>query len=211
MDLIDISVGISPDLPVWPGDPPIEMNRLSSIAEGANSNVTRLAAGVHVGTHVDAPRHFIDGGAGVEQLPLEPLIGEALVVALPEVEIIDGESLAAAGIPADVQRLLFKTRNSEIWQKEGAGFQKDYVAIEESGARWLVERGIQLVGVDYLSVAPWGDSVPTHRRLLQAEVVIVEGLNLSGVAPGRYQLYCLPIKLVGSDGAPARALLSHPR
>lgn len=209
MELIDVSLGISPDLPVWPSDPPVEMTLLSSMDEGDEANVTKLAAGVHIGTHVDAPRHFIARGAGVDELPLEVLIGEAVLVSLPAVEAIDREALEALDLAGDAERLLFKTSNSSHSLTESGEFHRNYVAIDESGADWLVERGVRLVGVDYRSVAPWGQSVATHRRLLGAEVVVIEGLDLTRVEPGNYQLYCLPLKLVGADGAPARVLLGR--
>ncbi len=209
MQLIDISVGVSPDLPVWPGDPAIELTPLASMDEGDEANVTKLSAGVHVGTHVDAPRHFIAGGRGVDELPLDVLIGRALVVELPAADVISEEALDGAGIPEGIDRLLFKTRNSNLWATSPDVFRKDFVAVDEGGAAWLVDHGVRLVGVDYLSVAPWGKAVPTHQRLLGADVVIVEGLNLSAAEPGSYQLYCLPVKLLGCDGAPARALLGR--
>lgn len=209
MELIDVSVPVSPQLPVWPGDPPIELSQLSSIEQGDEANVTRLAAAVHIGTHVDAPRHFIDGGAGIDELPLEVLVGEAVVVVLPAVEVINREALVSARIEGQPDRILFKTSNSDYWAAGEREFQRDFVAIDESGADWLVDHGVRLVGVDYLSVAPWGQAVETHRRLLGAQVVIVEGLDLTGVKAGSYQLYCLPLKLVGSDGAPARVLLGR--
>jgi arylformamidase len=206
MRIYDVSVGISPQLPVWPGDPPVELERVRAIASGANANVSRLGCGVHTGTHVDAPLHFIDGAAGVESLPLRLLTGRAYVVHLPAAKVIDEATLEKAGLPPRTRRILFRTRNSEIWAREKS-FQKDFVAVDASGARWLVKRGVQLVGVDYLSVAPFGHSKETHRALLEAGVVVIEGLDLSRVTQGRYSLYCLPLKLMGSDGAPARAIL----
>lgn len=206
MRIYDISVGISPELPVWPGDPPVELARVQAIASGANANASRLGCGVHIGTHVDAPLHFIDGAAGVESLPLKLLTGRAYVVYLPAAKVIDEATLEKAGLPPRTRRVLFRTRNSEIWAREKA-FQKDFVAVDASGARWLVKKGVQLVGVDYLSVAPYGQSKETHRTLLEAGVVVIEGLDLSHVTQGRYSLYCLPLKLMGSDGAPARAIL----
>jgi arylformamidase len=128
------------------------------------------------------------------------------VVHLPEAKVIDEATLEAAGLPPRTRRVLFKTRNSELWAKEQA-FQTNFVAVDASGARWLVRKGVQLVGVDYLSVAPYGQSKDTHRTLLEAGVVVVEGLDLSRVTQGRYSLYCLPLKLIGSDGAPARTIL----
>lgn len=206
MRIYDVSVGISPQLPVWPGDPPVQLERMEAIASGANANVSRLACGVHTGTHVDAPLHFIDGAPGVESLPLKLLTGRAYVVNLPSAKVIDEATLEAAGLPPRTRRVLFRTRNSELWTKEKA-FQTNFVAVDASGARWLVKKGVQLVGVDYLSVAPYGQSKETHRVLLEAGVVIIEGLDLSRVTQGRYSLYCLPLKLMGSDGAPARVIL----
>lgn len=208
MQLIDISVGLSPGLPVWPGDPPIVIQRISSIEAGDGANVSRMESGVHVGTHVDAPLHFLEDGKPVEDLPLEVLIGEAQVMEFPDATTIDAGTLAEAGLPEGCERLLLKTRNGRLWSPEAGGFQEDFVAVEESGARLLVDRGVRLVGVDYLSVAPWSAPVPTHKVLLEAGVIIVEGLDLRGVEPGRYRLYCLPLKLLGSDGAPARAILA---
>jgi arylformamidase len=205
MRIYDISVGISPQIPVWPGDPPVQLERVEAIASGANANVSRLTCGVHTGTHVDAPLHFIDGASAIESLPLKLLTGRAYVVNLPSAKVIDEATLEAGGLPPRTRRVLFRTRNSDLWAKEKA-FQTDFVAVDASGARWLVKRGVQLVGVDYLSVAPYGQSKETHRTLLEAGVVVVEGLDLSRVTQGRYSLYCLPLKLMGS-GAPARVIL----
>lgn len=206
MRIYDVTVGISPQLPVWPGDPGVELERVEAIASGANANVSRLTCGVHTGTHVDAPLHFIDGAAAVEMLPLKLLTGRAYVVHLPTAKVIDEATLEAAGLPPRTRRVLFRTRNSELWAKEKA-FQTNFVAVDASGARWLVRKGVLLVGVDYLSVAPYGQSKDTHRTLLEAGVVVIEGLDLSRVTQGRYSLYCLPLKLIGSDGAPARTIL----
>jgi len=206
MRIYDVTVGISPQLPVWPGDPPVQLERVEAIASGANANVSRLTCGVHTGTHVDAPLHFIDGASGIESLPLKLLTGRAYVVNLPSAKVIDEATLEAAGLPPRTRRVLFRTRNSELWAREKA-FQSNFVAVEASGARWLVKKGVQLVGVDYLSVAPYGQSKETHRILLEAGVVVIEGMDLSRVTQGRYSLYCLPLKLIGSDGAPARVIL----
>jgi len=207
MPIYDVSVGISPTMPVWPNNPGVELERVNNMAAGANSNVSRLALGVHTGTHVDAPVHFINGAAGVETLPLEVLVGEALVINLPAINRVTVAALEGAGIPAGTRRLLIKTRNSTYWARGDTEFHTDYVGVGEDAAAWLVEHKFELVGVDYLSVAPWKESHPTHETLLKAGVVVVEGLNLSAIAPGRYQFICLPLKLMGSDGAPARAVL----
>lgn len=208
MKIYDISLTISPDLPVWPGDPPVELEQIESMDEGAHANVSRLNVGVHVGTHVDAPHHFLNDGRTIEQLPLDVLTGPCFVAQLPDgVEAITAEVLDGISLPSDVTRILFGTRNSKLWSGGRTDFREDFVAVIEDGAKWLVERGVQLVGVDYLSVAPYSDSVPTHTILLQAGIVVIEGLDLSAVPRGFYDLYCLPLKLLGSDGAPARTVL----
>jgi arylformamidase len=205
--IYDISLPISEALVVWPGDPPIRLSQPSHLERGDLATLTRLDLGAHTGTHVDAPAHFVRGGAGVDALDLEVLVGPALVVHLPEAEVLTAGLLAALDLPPGTERLLFRTRNSERWARGETAFFEGFVGLAEDGARWLVERGVRLVGVDYLSVAPFADPAPTHEILLRTGVIAVEGLNLSGIAPGVYQLVCLPLKLVGGDGAPARAIL----
>ncbi len=208
MPIYDITVPIHPSMPVWPGDPQVTLEQVASIDAGANANVSHLKAGVHVGTHVDAPHHFLNDRRTVESLPLDVLTGPAWVVQLPEeCQVVAAADLEAAAIPPGTERLLLKTRNSAFWQTSPRDFRLDFVGVAADGAEWLVERGVRLIGVDYLSVAPYKQSRPTHEILLRAGVIIVEGLDLSAVPPGRYNLYCLPLKLVGSDGAPARAIL----
>jgi arylformamidase len=207
MTIYDISVGISPAMPVWPNNPGVELERMNQIEAGANSNVSRLAMGVHSGTHVDAPVHFIQGAAGVDTLNLDTLIGPAHIIHLPNVSRVTPPDLDSAQIPSEVRRLLIRTRNSDFWASGDTQFHTDYVGVGPDAAEWLVQRRLQLVGVDYLSVAPWKESRPTHEILLKAGVVVVEGLNLSAIEPGTYQLICLPLKLMGCDGAPARAVL----
>lgn len=208
MKIFDISLPISPGLPVWPGDPPVELELVESMDKGAHANVSRLSAGVHIGTHVDAPHHFLNDGRTVEQLPLDVLIGPCYVTQLPDgVEAITAEALDGMSLPEGTVRILFGTGNSRFWSRGETEFQEDFVAVTEDGAAWLVDRGIKLVGTDYLSIAPYGDSVPTHTILLQAGVVVIEGLDLSAVPRGFYELYCLPLRLLGAEGAPARAIL----
>ncbi|MGE5376970.1 MAG: cyclase family protein [Bacteroidota bacterium] len=208
MTIYDISLTISSTLPVWPGDPGIELERFQALDSGAYFNVTRINSGVHIGTHVDAPFHILNDGRTVENLSLDVLTGPCYVVQLPDgVDAITAEVLDRTEITSDMKRILFGTSNSHFWAKGETKFQEEFVAITEDGAEWLVERGVQLVGVDYLSVAPFNDTEPTHRILLQAGVVVVEGLNLGNVMRGFYNLYCLPLKIAGSDGAPARAIL----
>lgn len=204
--IIDISVPIHPDMVVWAGDPAVVLERVKSMADGAHDNVSRIDFGVHTGTHVDAPVHFLADGAGVDEVPLDALIGPALVVDATAVDRhLDADLLSDLAIPDGVQRVIFKTRNSELWASDR--FETDFLAITEDGARWLVDLGVRLVGMDYLSVAPRGRSVPTHRVLLEAGVAILEGADLRGVEPGEYELICAPLRIVGADGAPARALL----
>lgn len=208
MTIHDISLTISSSLPTWPGDPGVTLEQFESMDKGAHVNVTSISSSVHLGTHVDAPHHFLNDGRTIESLPLDVLTGPCYVTQLPDgIDMITSEVLARTEITSDMKRILFGTSNSHYWARGETKFQEDFVAITEDGAEWLVEHGIQLVGVDYLSVAPFGDSEPTHKVLLKAGVVVVEGLNLSNVMRGFYDLYCLPLKIAGADGAPARAIL----
>lgn len=208
MTIYDISLTLSPTLPTWPGDPDLDLELFESMDKGAHVNVTRISTSVHVGTHVDAPHHFLNDGRTVEQLALEVLTGPCYVVQLPDgIDAITAEVLDRTEVSSEMKRVLFGTRNSHLWARGESSFQTDFVAITEDGAEWLVAHGVQLVGVDYLSVAPYGDSEPTHKVLLGAGVIVVEGLDLSRVVRGFYDLYCLPLKIAGSDGAPARAIL----
>jgi arylformamidase len=207
MTIYDISLSISETLPVWPGDPPVRITHSSHLDVGDEATVSRLDFGAHTGTHVDAPAHFVAGGKGVDRLDLDLLVGAALVVHVLEASALSADLLESLDIPPATERVLFRTRNSELWARPSDKFDEDFVAITEDGARWLVARGLRLVGVDYLSVAPFHDSVPTHQILLRAGLIVVEGLDLGQVASGRYQFICLPLKLANGDGAPARAIL----
>ena len=207
MAIIDISLSLNPDFPVWPGHPEIRFERIQEIGKGSKANVTQIELGVHSGTHLDAPLHFLNGGFDVTSVNLETLIGPALLVEVSDVQVINAAILETLSIPQDTERLLIKTSNSQLWSENKTDFHTDFIAISNSGAKWIVEHGIRLVGVDYLSVAPYGNSGPTHRTLLQAGVIPVEGLNFDGVKEGEYHLICLPIKLKGCEGAPARAVL----
>ncbi len=208
MQIFDISNAVSTGMVTWPDNPPVAITRAQDQARGDTATVSDLHMGVHTATHVDAPIHFVPGGTGTDTLDLTVLVGPALVVAVPPAApAITAAVLDGLPIPPGTERVLFQTRNSAFWQEEHPRVHQDFVAVAEDGAEWLVARGVRLVGVDYLSVAPWGAAVPTHRVLLEAGVIPVEGLNLSGVAPGLYTLVCLPIKLRDCDGAPARAIL----
>lgn len=202
---IDISVDITPRLTVWKGDGAPVVEQTLFIEKGDPYNLTRLAFSAHTGTHMDAPRHFIRNGAGMESLNLEAVMGPARVV-----EIRDPEAVRAAEIPADLEpgaRVLFKTANSSRpWAIEL--FREDFVFIARDAAQRLVDLRVQTVGIDYLSVGGFSqDLVETHEILLGAGVWVIEGIHLQHVAPGRYELACLPLKLPGADGAPARAAL----
>lgn len=208
MAIYDITLPISPGLPVWPGDPPVVLERVSSMDAGAHDNVSRLEFSVHTGTHVDAPHHFLNDHRTVDALSLDVLIGPAQVIQIPDhVDMITAGILAKAAVPSGISRLLLKTRNSRLWELGEKEFRKDFVGISADGAGWLVRTGMKLVGIDYLSIAPYRQSRPTHQVLLEPGIVVLEGVNLSAVPPGPYDLYCLPLKLVGSDGAPARVIL----
>jgi arylformamidase len=206
MAIHDISLSINNQMVVWPGDPSVEITTVHHLDRGDNATVSGLRMGAHTGTHVDAPAHFIKAGVGVDALDLETLVGPCLVVAVQGRAITSGV-LEAAGIPEGTRRVLFATGNGDLWRSGASAFSETFVAVTLDGARWLVDHGVRLVGVDYLSVAPWGQSGPVHRCLLGAGVVVVEGLNLSAILPGPYHLVCLPLKIAGADGAPARAIL----
>ncbi len=208
MTIYDITLTISPDMPVWPGDPPVVLELVESMDRGDHVNVTRLNLSAHTGTHVDAPHHFLNDHRTVENLALDALTGPCFVIQLPDdVDEISAEVLERVPWAEGTTRVLFGTSNSRFWAQGEKVFQKDFVAVSEDGAQWLVAHGVKLVGVDYLSVAPFGDSEPTHKVLLKAGVIVVEGLNLAQIPRGFYDLYCLPLKLLGSDGAPARVIL----
>jgi arylformamidase len=200
---IDITLPLTPAMQVYPGEPGPELTPLSRIADGDPANVSHLCLGTHTGTHVDAPRHFIEGGADVAAMSLDSLCGPARVVGIKDRVAVRRAELE--GIDA-VERVLFRTRNGELWSKQG--FQKDFVYLAPDAAEFLLDRGVKLVGIDYLSIEQFHSSdYPVHHMLLEAGVVIVEGLDLRRVSPGEYDLWCLPLKLDGADGCPARVVL----
>ncbi len=210
MRIIDVSVPISEATPTYPSDPHIKIEQWSALARGDTSNVSMLHLGAHTGTHLDAPAHFIEGAPKVSSLPLDVLIGEARVLEIPrEVRAVEAEHVAAAKLEG-ARRVLFKTRNSSFWANTAEGFRTDFTYIAPGAARALVELGVRLVGIDYLSVEQFkSDRFETHTTLLSNGVVILEGLDLREVAAGDYELICLPLRLAGGsgDGAPARAVL----
>jgi arylformamidase len=205
MKLIDVSVPLDATLPTYPHNTPFSVEAVRRRARGDRSNVSTLHMSAHTGTHVDAPVHFVDGGAGAESLPLEILCGRARVIEVTSRKAIAAEDLERLNLSEDI-RLLIKTHNSRLWGDPT--FHSDYIGIGESAAKFLVHHGVKLVGVDYLSVEPFGtDGAPTHHLLLGAGTIVIEGLNLRDVDPGVYELYCLPLAIVGCDGAPARVVL----
>jgi arylformamidase len=206
VEWLDISVPIRPGMVSFPGDPEVATELPVSIKAGDVCNVTRLDFGVHSGTHIDAPVHFLDSAGGVEAVPIDALVGRAVVVDGTSLEAhVTVADLDALAIPTGTERVLFKTKNSALW--ELPAFSPDFIGLTPDAASALVDRGIRLVGVDYLSVAPFGDPGPTHRALLGAGVAVLEGLDLRSVEPGPFELICLPVLIPGSDGGPARALL----
>lgn len=194
-------------MPLWPGSPEVVVDQLTTIGkDGVNG--TSFSVDSHVGTHIDAPLHFLGNGDPIDRMRLENLLGPAQVVYLPNADEISVQELESAAIAEDVIRVLFRTRNSELWEREVREFQTDYVALTADAAGWLVERGISLVGVDYLSIGRYqADGRKTHQILLEAGVTAVEGLNLARVSPGAYEFICLPLRLVGLEASPARAVL----
>jgi arylformamidase len=210
VEFIDVSLPIGPDLLVWPGDPAVEVVPRLRIARGDPANVSELRMGTHTGTHVDPPNHFVEGTHGIDAVPLDVLYGEAVVVDARHLDRpIEVADLVALEIPSGSQRVLLRTANSEMWRSGSKpAFPDRYACLTPAGARWIVERGIRLIGVDMLSVEEKGAAGhPVHHILLESGVVIVEGLNLSEAAPGRYTFACLPLRIVDGDGGPARAVL----
>ena len=205
MKLIDVTVPLDSSVPVYPGNTPFSIEPTKRIARGDSSNVSTLHMSAHAGTHVDAPRHFFDEAAGADALPLELLFGRTRVIEIPGRRSIGPEELAATDLSEDI-RLLIKTHNSRLW---GSGeFHADYIGVTEAGARYLVDRGVKVLGVDYLSVEEFRKpGAPAHHVLLGGGTIVIEGLNLREVEPGSYDMFCLPLRIVGADGAPARVIL----
>lgn len=197
---------IRPGMVVWPGDPPVSIRHRKLIDQGGSSNISVLSLGAHTGTHMDGPRHFFSGAPGLDAMPLDAGIGPARVIAIEDRRAITEQELRRHRIRRG-ERILFKTRGAaERWRKRA--FDGGFVYISEAAAKYLVSRGVRTVGIDYLSVGGFKkDSAETHRALLGGGVWIIEGLDLSRVAPGRYDMVALPLRILASDGAPARVAL----
>ncbi|MBI3951134.1 MAG: cyclase family protein [Acidobacteria bacterium] len=206
MKIYDVTVPLSPDMPLYPGDPDVVIEPRMQLSKGDQYNLSFYGFGSHTGTHLDAPFHFIENGTKVHELPLELLIGRTRVIEFASGNQITAESLEEHDL-GDIVRVLIKTRNSYLWQS-GKGFVKKYVYLTADAAEYLVESGIKVVGVDYLSVDKYpSEDFEVHQTLLQNGVLIIEGLDLREVEPGNYEMICLPLKIKDGDGAPARVVL----
>ena len=203
----DVSMTIESGMLSWPDDAPVSVDRVRSMEDGERLNKSRLDLSAHSGTHIDAPVHFIREGIGVDLLPLDILIGPAVVLHLPGVREIGVSELKAAGIQPDTERLLLKTDNGKhLGQRE---FKKDFSFVTPEGARYIIDSGVRLVGVDYLSIAEYARGEVVHQALLGEGIIIVEGVDLREVPAGSYNLIALPLKIGGCDGAPARVVLEE--
>lgn len=207
MTLLDISVTLHRDIPIWPNSPGFHWEWVRRIGPGVVSNNGVMRCDMHAGTHIDAPLHFVADGATVDMLDPARLIGPCEVVAIDAQRFITAEHLESLHLPAETRRLLLKTRNSQFWAQHESTFQRDFAALNVEAAQWLVEHDIDLIGVDYHSVQHVGGDVRIHQILLEKGLIIVESLNLSEIEPGSYELICLPLKILGAEAAPARALL----
>ena len=204
MKLIDVSVPLDASLPTYPGNTPFSLEPIKRISRGESSNVSTVHMSAHTGTHVDAPRHFFDGAAGVDLLPLEMLIGRVRLIEIRSRKGIGPDELS--DIDMEDVRVLIKTPNSRLWGSPD--FNPEYVGVTEAGAKHLIGHGIKVLGVDYLSVEQFKQpGAPAHHVLLGGGTIVIEGLNLRDVDPGVYEMFCLPLRIVGADGAPARVVL----
>ena len=202
---IDISVPITPHMALWPGDPEVRTERIADLNRGDEATVTRLELGVHAGTHVDAPSHFLAQGATLDELSPELLIGDARVILIRNPERVTVADLQAHE-PQPGERLLLKTRNGNL--RERQGFCPDFVGLDEAAAHYLADARIAVLGIDYLSIAGYQqDQGAVHRCLLGGGIWLIENLDLSAVQPGPYELVCLPLRISGAEAAPARALV----
>lgn len=206
MTLVDVSVGLAPTLPIWPESPGVEVTPFKSRADGDPANASVLFTDVHCGTHVDAPRHFVDGGDTIDQVDLSALNGPTYVAQVNGARIGRAE-LDQADVPVDVRRLLLRTSNSADPAIYSTPFREDYAALTPDGAAWVRDRGIEVVGIDYLSIQRYEDPPDAHETLLGAGILIIEGLKLSHIVPGWFEMLCLPVLLTGAEAAPARVAL----
>ncbi len=219
MKLYDVTLPITNDMPVWPGDPSVSLMMNTSIAKGDNCNITGIQMSAHSGTHIDAPYHFLEDGATTDAIPIETFVGPCVVIEVDSVVCIEEKDLRKYDLTGH-SRFLFKTRNSELWAPSESSssnsqlhnftpsFNKNYVSLGIDAAQYLVEMKAVLVGIDYLSIESYpAPGSPVHKLLLKNNITILEGLNLSGVKAGMHELLCLPLKLIGCEGAPTRVIL----
>ena len=207
-EMIDISLPLHHRQPTWPESTGFSLRWTQRIDRGDPVNNSHVSFDVHFGTHIDVPYHFIDNDRlTVDQVALNAFIGPCTVIHLPDVKSVNAERLSGAAMDLDIERLLIRTDNSRLWEAGVSEFRSDYTAVSSDAARWITRQGIRLVGIDYLSIGNMESGRDVHRILLNAGVVVLEGLNLNCVPPGRYELLCLPLNIVGAEGAPARAVL----
>jgi arylformamidase len=211
MKIYDISLPIVPSMPLWPGDPSVDLRQVSAISSGDTANVSWIGMGVHTGTHLDAPKHFLESGLTIEQIPINKMIGKVLVLEIDIAEDVISEQVLKSHPKRTIlehsTKVLFRTRNSNFWEEGITDFRQDYVGIDTSGARFLSNLKLDLVGIDYLSVAPFAETRPPHLALLSENIILLEGIDLSQVPEGEYDLFCLPLLIPGCEGSPARAIL----
>lgn len=208
MEIIDITFPISSRMPKWPGSVGFSFNWHMTMPKDSN-NLSSIQMDSHFGTHIDAPLHFLKNGKSVEKIDLNKCIGDVFVSEIRNKSSITSSDLENADIPLTCKRLILKTDNQNFWEQDLTEFKEDFSSIDASGAKWIVDRGIMLVGIDYLSIQRFHDSADTHRILLEAEVVIIESLKLNMVQSGWYELVCMPINIEGLEGAPARVVLRN--
>ncbi len=205
MSIVDISVRLYKGMPEWPESIGLNHEWVNRLDRGDNSNDSTLKCDVHLGTHVEAPLHYIEGGTSVDALSLDMLCGPVFIADLTDADSIGKSELSSLSLPSGTKRIIFKTGNSAFWSK--GDFNPDFTALTEDGAEWLVKKEICLAGIDYLSIQRYHGAPNVHRILLEAGIIILEGLDLTDALPGQHELVCLPLKLSGAEGAPARAVL----
>jgi arylformamidase len=206
MRIIDVSLSIYPGMPTFPGDPEFSAERVSRIEEGDVANLSVLRMGTHTGTHIDPPLHFVKGGKGIDALDLDRLIGPALLLDLPVEKGITRRDLEPYGREVEGRILLLKTRNSDLWT--AGRFTEDYAFLTAEAAEWIASAGVRALGFDWLSIEDYGpEGGEVHRILLGKGIPVIEGLDFRGVEPGEYTFFCLPLRIRGGDGGPARAVL----
>jgi arylformamidase len=206
-EYIDITFPVSAKFPAWPGSIGFSYQWHMKMEDGETNNLSSFTIDSHLGTHLDAPLHFVHKARQLEQLELSKLIGKAYLAEIRNKRSITADDLEKINVPADCKKLLLKTDNQVYWENNETTFQEDFCSIDKSGAQWLVDKQFDLIGIDYLSIQRFYDGPETHQILLQAEIVIVETLNLQNVSQGVYELICLPLKLEGLEASPVRAVL----